>query len=52
MSTELKKGFLLVHMLRDFANTNVYWEYLRKESSKNHLANSFDHKPISRVRTL
>lgn len=49
MSTELKKGFLPVHTLRDLANANVYWEYLRKESCKNYFTDSFDHKPVSTV---
>lgn len=35
-------------MLRALANTNVHWEYLRKEPSKNRFSNSFDHKPVSR----
>lgn len=46
-STELKKDFLPVHMLRAFADTIVHWEYLRKESSNNHFPNSFDNKPVT-----
>lgn len=34
-------------MLRAFANTNVHWDCLRKESSQNNFPNSFDHKRIS-----